>query len=852
MQQRSFSIIAFLLLATLFSVVEANADATVEKANSGGFYLQGIVRDSISGEALPRASIVTNPGGRGTVSDGKGLFGIPMTAADSAIKVSCVGYNPKLINVKRDNYNLIVAYLTPSSTELDEVVVNKKKYSKKDNPALEFAKRLRQTAGKGDPLAHDYYSYDKYERITMALNDFDPNADNFLLRHYPMLKEYVDTSEVSGKPILNVSVKEKASTINYRRKPRSVKTTVNGFTSTGIDKIGNTDNSQVFLEDILREVNLYDRDITLLQNRFVSPLSPIAPDFYKFYLTDTVTVESDSCAVLSFYPFNRSTFGFTGHVYVVLGDSAMTIRRVEMSVPREINLNFVQRFYLSQTYKNAPDGTRLKTRDDLTLELSPMPGLPSMYVRRNTTYGSHSFDEPADRKIFDSMQREFVNDSVDSRSDIFWANARLDPLSRQESRVGSMLARLGQSKLFYYGARVVSAFIQGYIPLGDKFDYGPVNTTVSFNAVEGTRIRLGGMTTAKLSPRWFARGFAAYGTRDHKWKYNAELEYSFHDKKRHSREFPIHSLRLSHSYDIDNVGQHYLFTNADNVFLSLKRMTDRNVIYHRVTDLKYTLELYNNFSVSATLKNDRRESTPWIPFVDGYGTPIAHFNENSLSVTLRYAPGEKFYQSRSNRYPVNLDAPIFALTHVFAPACWSKFPINKTELSMQKRFWFSAFGYLDAMVAGAHVWSRSAYLDLIIPNANLSYTIQPESFALLNPMEFINDSQVSWFVTYSPNGFLFNLIPGLKKAKLREAFSFNGFYGRLSDRNLPSLNPTLLSYPPDATISRMDRGAYMEASVGIDNIFRCLRVDYVWRLSYRHPPYQIDRSGVRIAFHMSF
>ena len=50
----------------------------------------------------------------------------------------------------------------------------------------------------------------------------------------------------------------------------------------------------------------------------------------------------------------------------------------------------------------------------------------------------------------------------------------------------------------------------------------------------------------------------------------------------------------------------------------------------------------------------------------------------------------------------------------------------------------------------------------------------------------------------------------------------------------------------------MDRGPYMEISAGIDNIFRCLRVDYVWRLSYRHPPYQIDRSGVRIAFHATF
>lgn len=842
--------IAFVLGLT--AAISVSAEESPRGVMGGGFYLQGIVRDSITGEALPRASVRTSGGSRSAVADGRGIFGITMSPSDSGIHVSSVGYDSKNIPVVRDRYNMIVVWMTPSSAELDELVVRKRKYSKKNNPAVDFARRLRESSGLGDPMNHDYYSYDRYERITMALNDFDAEADNFLMRRYPFLKEYVDTSEVSGKPILNVSVKEKSSTVNFRRAPKSVKTTIHGFKTTGIDQVSDPENSQVIIEDLLREVNLYDRDINLLQQRFVSPLSPIAPDFYKFYLTDTVTVAGDSCAVLSFYPFNRSGFGFTGHVYVVLGDSAMTIRRVDLSVPREINLNFVERFYLTQSYDTAPDGSRLKTSDDLTLELAPLPGLPGFYVRRNTVYSAHCFDAPADSLLFDTMKREIVSDSVDTRSDDFWETMRLSPLSRQEGRVGSMLQRLSSSKLFYYGTRAVSAFVRGYVPVGRKFDYGPVNTTMSFNSIEGTRFRIGGLTTAGLNKRWFGRGYAAYGTRDHKWKYSGEIEYSFLDKKHHSREFPIHSVRLTHLYDIDYVGQHYLFTNPDNVFLSLKRMTDRNVIYHRVTDLKYTLELYNNLSVEATLRNDRREATAWIPFVDSHGVPMARYTENSLILKLRYAPGEKFVQSRSTRYPVNLDAPVFVLTQTFAPACFSKYPVNRTELSMQKRFWLSAFGYIDAMASGAKVWSRSSYLDLIIPNANLSYTIQPESFALLNPMEFINDSQVAWFITYSPDGLLFNLIPGLKEAKLREAFSFNGFYGRLSSKSLPSVSPSLIAFPPESTISRMENGPYMEVSAGIDNIFRCLRVDYVWRLSYRHPPYRIDCSGLRIAFHMSF
>lgn len=184
----------------------------------------------------------------------------------------------------------------------------------------------------------------------------------------------------------------------------------------------------------------------------------------------------------------------------------------------------------------------------------------------------------------------------------------------------------------------------GYWHTGNppKFDYGPVNTSISYNTAEGVRLRAGGMTTAYLSKRWFARGFVAYGFRDHKFKYRGEVEYSFRDKEYHSREFPVHSLRLTSLYLLDELGQNYTFTNADNLFLSWKRLADTRVTYRRATMLEYTLELYNNFSVSAGASFERQEATRWIPFTDGYGNNFGHYNELMFNVKLRYAPGEKF------------------------------------------------------------------------------------------------------------------------------------------------------------------------------------------------------------------
>ena len=361
------------------------------------------------------------------------------------------------------------------------------------------------------------------------------------------------------------------------------------------------------------------------------------------------------------------------------------------------------------------------------------------------------------------------------------------------------------------------------------------------------------MTTANLNPHWFGRGYVAYGTKDRKWKYKGELEYSFIEKRYHSREFPVQSLRLTHLYDLDMLGQHYLFTNPDNVFLSLKRQPDTQMTYHRLTQLEFNMELYNNFTVSVTAANERQESTHYMPFFNAYGNHFGHYNETSFKLQLRYAPGEKFYQTKTYRYPVNLDAPVFLISHTFAPrnTFGNMYAINKTEASIQKRIWFSTFGYLDAIISGGHVWSQSPYPNLLIPNANLSYTIQPESYALMNAMEFINDSYASCDLTYWANGAILNYIPVLKLLKWREAFSFRALWGHLSDRNNPACQPELFRFPADAHTRLMTSTPYMEAGVGLDNIFKILRIDYVWRLTYRNS-YHCDKSGVRIALHFTF
>ncbi len=848
MVKKIYAVLILVFLSVGLPVTIAAQKATVVK---------GLVRDSITQEPIPYASVFFVGSDKGLMTDDEGKFAVSVRDNFLNVRVSTLGYREKTFFVKKGEENDVLVELVPSDYVLEEVVVKPKreKYSRKNNPAVEFVKKLIERRHVGDPKNHDFYNYEKYEKMTFALNEFsEEQKKKWLFKKFQFIFDYVDTSEVSGKPILTVSIKEKIANNYYRRSPETEKTVVTGIKRAGIDEIFNEESVQMLYDDLFREIDIFGNDITLLSNRFVSPLSNIATSFYKYYLLDTIQVDGVKCIDLGFVPFNSESFGFTGHIYVPEGDSTYFIKKVKMNVPRDINLNYVKNMYLEQDYERLEDGTRIKVKDDAIIEFEVLPSTQGLYARRMTTYSKFSFTPPDDLSVYDFEGRERVEVDAQAKPEEFWVDNRHVPVRKKENAVDKLLARLREVPVFYYTEKVLGVLIGGYIETGEnsKFDFGPMNTTISANEVEGARFRVGGLTTAQLSPHWFARGYVAYGTKDEKVKYSGEVEYSFNKKKFHAKEFPINSIKLSHSYDIDQLGQQYMYTNKDNVFLSLKRKSDNKATYLRKTELSYLQERQSGFSFGLGIRNEIQQmATDRISFVDGYGKEIKDYMQTNFEVKLRYAPNEKFYQTKSNRFPINLDAPVFTLSHVFSfkDFLGSRYSYNRTEFGVQKRFWFSAFGYFDAIIKAGKVWDKVPFPMLILPNANLSYTIQPESYALMNALEFINDQYVSWDFTYNANGALFNRIPLLKYLKLREVFTFRGLYGSLSKKNNPLYNSDLFVFPKGSTA--MDKMPYMECSVGLDNIFTILRVDYVWRLTYLDSP-NISKSGVRIALHFTF
>ncbi len=809
--------------------------------------IKGIVTDSISNEPLPFVSVTLKGSTLGIMTDNTGRFILKVPAAQQILTVSSITYREKSISISNTKLNTIKIQLFRKSYSMSEVVVKRRnlRYRKKGNPAVDFVRRVIDSKNRYNPLNKDYYQFDHREQIAVAINNFQKDKNKILLNKYGFLTNYTDTSELSGKAILPISGKDMMEKYFYQKSPQLEKRILLAKKSSGLDDFLSEDGVDQFLKEAFRDVDIYDNDINLFLKPFVSPLSVGGPDFYKYYLLDTVQVAGEKCMDLGFVPFSHEATGFVGHLFITL-DSTNFVKKVILNLPKGINLNFVQNLSIEQDFNRAADGTRLLMNDNIALEFSLFPKADGFYAKRTNLYTHHSFDCPADRSIFSPLNTN-INLAESSK------NMASGTLPSSVNSVGKMLKELRKDPFYNITEKITSAVLTGYIQtssVDNKFSFGPVYSTVSVNAAEGLRLRLGGLTTANLNDRWFANGYLAYGLNDHQLKGLAQLEYSFIKKEKQVNEFPVNSVRASYFFDLNRLGQNYLYTTADNILLSIKRLPDDKITYLRKMELSYNREFYSHFSAGIDFRYRTEFATPYISFVDNTsGQSLNSYSTSELQLRLRYAPGEKFYQSIGRRRTFKRDVPVFSLSHTlaFKNVLNSDYYYSHTEFGYQQRFWLSSLGNVNVIIKAGKVWSKAPFPLLIIPNANLSYTTQYESYALMNPLEFVTDQYISWDLNYNLNGLILNQIPLLKTLKLRENLSFRGFYGNLNNRNDPTGSSNLFILPAGTT--QMGNEPYMEVGVGILNIFKFLRLDYIWRLNYLNRP-NIEKSGLR--FNLDF
>ena len=839
---------------------------TVDVPAQGGLTrVSGNVKDN-EGEVLPYTTIRLKNTSTGCITDYNGNFSFNARVEGQTLVVSSIGYQDyELALTSRTRYPLNII-LKPATYDLEEVVIKpgKERYKKKGNPAVELAEELINRKEKENPFNNDYVSRDRYETFVIALDNFtEEKQSRSMFRKFPFLQDYVDTSLVSGKPILNVSTRELAATDYYQRRPSRQKQKVAGRDWIGIEDFLPDEEVRASVEATLRDIDLFNEKVLIMRNEFVSPFADYATTYYRFYLQDTIVVEGDKCVDLAFVPRNLQSFGFTGHLYITV-DSTHFVKWIQMNVPYDINLNFVEYMNVEQKFDRDSEHPRLLTYECITAEFKLYDFIDGIYGRREVYYSGYRFNDEVDREPFTHQEPIIEPPEAMERDEEFWAQYReQDDNATKHSKtkdVSEMLTKLRQVPVYYWTEQFINLLFSGFIPVKEErtpFYIGPVNTMISYNGLENVRFKLGGMTTAYLNPHLFGTGYLIYGL-DNRFKYYGRLEYSFKPKKEQWNEFPVHSLRLQYEDDIYQYGQQYIYTNKDNALLSLKRLPDNMIGYVRNTELTYTQERHSGFSVTGVLRNRVNESTKFIPMErnDRSGS-VNEIMQTEFEIGLRYAPHEKFVQHKWNRKSKTPEHPVFTLNHTmaFQGVLGSEYSIQHTELSYRQRLMAAPVGYFDVMLRAGKIWGQAPYPLLIIPNANLSYTYRKETFETMTPMEFVMDQHLTWDVVYYMNGLIFNRTPLLKNLKLREVLYFRGTWGSLSNQNNPNIDNSgnIFLYPTDrskATCTVM-KEPFVEVGAGVENIFKLMSINWFKRLTYKNSP-DVDQWGLRIAVHLQY
>ena len=827
--------------------------------------VRGVVTDAETGEPLPSVNVYyAGQKHVGTTTNLDGRYTLRSPLRGDSIVFSYVGYRTHKVYMRKGERKTLNVKLQDRGRELAELVVKPKRrrYSRKDNPAVELMRKVIAAKDSNDLKDNDYYRYDKYQRITFGFNNITQEfMDSSFLRKYPVFLKQVEYCPQTQTNILPLTYNETASEHIYRKRPEAERDFIRGTNSEGLNELFATgDIVTTVLQRFFTDVNIYDNSINLLERYFTSPLSSTrAISFYQYYIMDTVMVEGDKCIELTFVPQNPQDFGFSGRLWV-LDDGSYRVKRCLVNLPVRSGVNFISNLVIEQDFATLPNGQRVLVKDNMIAEMGALKKYHNMLVKRTTTYTGFDFSPIPDERF---EQREQPREGVpEVKDEEFWAQHRTDTLTRSEARMSTMVQDMTKKKGFGWIIWIVRAFVENYVetsPAGKKnyVDFGPVNTVISSNFIDKIRLRASAQTTANLNPHLFLKGYVAYGVRDRKWKYEGEVEYSFIKKQYSPEEFPKNSISISTRYDVMAPSDALLPTDKDNVFASFKTQTVDQMSYFRQYNVRYEYEFDNHFGITAQLRHLTQTPTGSLFYRTMSGVDVPDLTQCEATLSLRYAPGEKVVVTKQRRHPVNHNFPIYTLMHTtgFKDVLGGDYASNYTELSVWKRFWLNSWGRIDIYGRAGAQWNKVPFPLLITPAANNSYVIQREMFNMINNMEFMSDRFVSLSVQWDLSGKLFNRIPLLKRLKWREVIGFKTLYGDLTDKNNPYKGGgDLFEFPSRdgvPTSFAMGKTPYMELNVGIHNIFKFIRVDYVRRLNYLGLP-NVKKNGVRFVLQFDF
>lgn len=857
----------FLLLLIPFS------DALGQKSTR----VRGKVIDAKTGEPLPFVNVSFVGKNVGTTTGFDGKYMLDTKWGSDSVQASFIGYKAQTRFVVEGDAQVIDFELEPASIELKEVTVKAdgKRYRNRDNPAVALINRVVEHRDQNRKEGFDSYQFDKYEKLELDLNNITEKfRESKSLKKFSFMWDYIDTSEVNGKPYLPLYLTETKSKVYLRKSPELKREVRYGVKTVGFKDFMDEEGITYFMEKIYQDVNIYDNSINLMDKQFKSPISNIAPNIYKYFIKDTVLIDGAKFVIMAFMPRNDADLAFRGDMWVAL-DSSYAVKKVKMNITRSANINFVSDLLIEQEFEHSDSLGWYLVKDIITIDYNLLNSTMGMYGKKTTSYRDIQVNKATPDSVSQMRGTMVTTGDAETKTSEFWNNNRHDSLTTTEKGVYAMTRQLKELPAFKRAMNILFTLLSGYYDLG-KVDVGALYSLISFNQVETWRFRAGLRTNDKLSRKFMAEGYIAYGLDkrvDRRLK--GGLGFTWFFKRR-----PYHQIDVEWQRDIKMPGQDLLIASDDNIFLSFRTGIANLMLYYDSYRISWSKEWY--FGLTVGLSAEHRDNLPAgaLRFDPVTGiNPRKSVSTNEVGIWLRYAPNVRFYEGRLARVPMRDKNPITSLSYTYniPNILNSRYEYHRLGLRVEKRFFINPIGYGDTRFEAGYTFGNVAFPIMYIHRGNQTFFHDPNTFNLMNWFEFVSDKYVMLDYYHHFNWFIFDYIPGLKKLKWRLTAGVKAVYGGVSAHNDPNKtrsDDNLFEFPTrqardfngepiynidgsqriEQVTHTLEKMPYVEASMGLENIIKVASIDVIRRFTYLDHPNlgPLKGWGVKVRFAVRF
>ncbi|MDX1652991.1 MAG: DUF5686 family protein [Brumimicrobium sp.] len=795
--------------------------------------VSGRVIENTTGEPIPFASVFFQDSKIGTQTDLDGNYSLESYYATDSLVVRASGFASETVKVVKDQAQIINFRLDPLTQEIDEVTI----VAPDKTPSTILHERVVRNKPINNKEKLGAYEYESYNKIQLDLNNLtDKFEERKIVKSLDVVMNYLDT--LDGGTYLPLLLTESVSDFYYRTHPTKKKEVVKASRISGIQNV----EVNQFLGEMYQDINVYENYIGIFDKSFISPISNFAMSFYKFYMEDSAFIDNQWCYKLRFIPKRKGDLTFTGEMWI--HDTTYAVKQWTADVSGDANINYVNGFYLEQEFDQVQDEVWMLTLDRLIVDLKVTKNskVLGFYGRKLTSRKNFVINTPYEPDFYQASENVVVLDSADQRSEEYWEKHRHYPLNLQEKNIEVMIDSLNQVPLFNAFKTLTYLATTGFYQIG-KIEIGNLKSLMSYNRIEGYRNQIQLRTSNDFSRRIEFFGKLAYGYGDEVFKYGGAIRYNVTPKKRGM-------LRMFYDYDLTQLG---LGENAVEIDAALGAFFRTKPLDQLTFVEKYGFtfekDLGKNFILSTGSQWKELESMGSanyrIPDGPNSFNTIRKIATFETFFKVRYAKNEEFLSGAFDRLSLGSKYPIISLTGTLGikGVLESDYEYQKLELDIEHSPRLGILGKLNYSIYGGYVFGTAAYPFLKVHEGSQTYWFQSQAHNRIDFFEFISDKYVGVQLEHHFNGLFFDRIPLVRKLKWRLVASARSVYGDISDRQLETM---LL---PDVTRS-FGNTPYVESSIGIENIFKVLRFDLVWRMTHLTP--EISPLSIRGKFEIRF